>query len=36
MLTSDEIGGETISGFQEHPFEAATVQKTLSCILYLI
>ena len=29
MPTSDELGGQTFSGFQEHPFEAATVQKTL-------
>ena len=25
----DELGGQTFSGFQEHLFEAATVQKTL-------
>ena len=29
MPTSDELGGQTFSGFQEHSFEAATVQKTL-------
>ena len=28
MPTSDELGGQTFSGFQEHPFEAATVQET--------
>ena len=34
--TSDELGGQTLSGFQEHPFEAATVQKTpLYSVLYL-
>ena len=27
--TTDELGGQTFSGFQEHPFKAATVQKTL-------
>ena len=27
--TTDELGGQTFSGFQEHPLEAATVQKTL-------
>ena len=28
MPTSDELGGQTFSGFQEHSFEAATVQET--------
>ena len=28
MQTSNELGGQTFSGFQEHSFEAATVQET--------
>ena len=33
--TTDELGGQTFSGFQEHPFEAATCKRHYF-ILYLI